>query len=113
MKKKILAYIFTGSFKNQQYIHNKLISSISKEFSKVIFIDLTFLIFKINENNKVLKKNFFLPRTYHQLDFFLSRSIKYLCNGLPFTHTNNKLPLSLENFELKLIFMLNYSNYNF
>jgi len=73
MKKKILAYIFTGSFKNQQYIHNKLISSISKEFSKVIFIDLTFLILKINENNKVLKKNFFLPRTYHQLDFFLSK----------------------------------------
>jgi len=73
MKKKILAYTFVGSFLNQQYVHSKLISNISKEFSEVIFIDLTFLIFKKNENNKKQKKNFFLPKTYNQLDFFLSK----------------------------------------
>ena len=74
MKKKILAYIFDGYFSNHKYVHGNLISSISKEFSRVIFIDLTFLKLNINLNNQVQNKNLFIPKTYNELDLFLSKN---------------------------------------
>ena len=74
MKKKILAYIFDGYFSNHKYVHGNLISSISKEFSRVIFIDLTFLKLNINLNNQVQNKNLFIPKSYNELDLFLSKN---------------------------------------
>ena len=71
MKKKILAYIFDGYFSNHKYVHGNLISSISKEFSRVIFIDLTFLKLNINLNNQVQNKNLFIP-------LFLAESIIFV-----------------------------------
>ncbi len=71
MKKKLIAYTFAGSYFNHQYVFKELIVNLKKEFEYYIFIDLSYLIHDIKDNFKFEDKNFFIPRSYRELEKFL------------------------------------------
>tara|TARA_Y100000816_G_scaffold257935_1_gene212453 strand:- start:287 stop:1516 length:1230 start_codon:yes stop_codon:yes gene_type:complete len=74
MRKKTLGYTFVGSFERQKYVFKEILQNLNKEIKNYYFIDLSYLIFKINPNKKYLKKkNYFFPKNYTELDEFLKQ----------------------------------------